>query len=70
MLWLAGQGLVSLIAVSSLIALITLFIVKVVKTKGDDAMGNRNKSISNIFGEFLFAMSSNLAGGALLTKAH
>ena len=70
MLWLAKQGLVSLIAISSLIVLIALFVVKVVKAKGDDAMENRNKSVGAIICEFLFTMSSNLAGGALLAKAH
>lgn len=70
MLWLAKQGLVPLIAISSLIVLISSCIMKQIKTKGDDAMGNKSNYTRNIVTETMFAMSGNLAGGALLTKVH
>lgn len=70
MLWLAKQGLVPPIAISSLIVLILSCIMKQTKTKGDDAMGNKINYTRNIVTETMFAMSGNLAGGALLANAH
>lgn len=64
------QGLVAPIAISSLVALVIVSIVKAVKkVKGDDAMGSRRKEFVNTCLDVLFTMSANLAGGALLTKA-
>lgn len=44
--------------------------MKQTKTKGDDAMGNKINYTRNIVTEIMFAMSGNLAGGALLANAH
>lgn len=44
--------------------------MKQTKTKGDDAMGNKINYTRNIVTETMFVMSGNLAGGALLAKAH
>lgn len=64
---LAVQGLVAPIAISSLVALVIVSIVKAMKkVKGDDAMGNRKKEFVNTVLDILFTMSANLAGGALL----
>ena len=61
------QGLVAPIAISSLVALVIVSIVKVMKkVKGDDAMGNRKKEFVNAGLDILSTMSANLAGSALL----
>lgn len=68
--WLAVQGLVAPIAISSLVALIIVAIVKgLVKVKGDDAMENRIEEFVNMSLDILYTMSANLAGGALLAEA-
>lgn len=67
--WLAVQGLVAPIAISSLVALVIVSIVKAMKkVKGDDAMENRVKEFVNVSLDILYTMSANLAGGALLAK--
>ena len=44
MFWLAVQGVVAPIAISSLVVLFTVSVVKIViKAKGDDAMGSKVK---------------------------
>ena len=44
MFWLAVQGLVAPIAISSLVVLFTVSVVKIViKAKGDDTMGSKVK---------------------------
>ena len=64
---LAVQGLVAPIAISSLVALIIVSLVKAMKkVKGDDAMENRKKEFVNAGLDVLATMSANLAGGALL----
>lgn len=64
---LAVQGLVAPIAISSLVALVIVSIVKVMKkVKGDDAMENRRNEFVNTSLDVLLNMSVNLAGGALL----
>lgn len=69
MFWLAVQGLVVPIAISSLVVLLTVSAVKVViKTKEDDAMGSKVKGFMSMSFDILYTMSTNLAGGALLTK--
>ena len=69
MFWLAVQGLVAPIAISSLIVLFTVSVVKVVmKAKGDDAMGSKVKEFVSVIFDILYTMSANLAGGALLAK--
>ena len=61
------QGLVAPIAISSLVALVIVSVVKEMKkVKGDDAMGNRKKEFVNAGLDILSTMSANLAGGALL----
>lgn len=61
------QGLVAPIAISSLVALLGVSIVKAMKkVKGDDAMGDKKKEFVNVSLDVLFTMSANLAGGALL----
>ena len=63
------QGLVAPIAISSLVALIIVSVVKAMKkVKGDDAMENRKKEFVNTGLDVLATMSANLAGGALLAK--
>ena len=69
MFWLAVQELVALIAISSLVVLCTVSVVKIViKAKGDDAMGSKVKEFVCVIFEILYTMSANLAGGALLAK--
>ena len=64
---LAVQGLVAPIAISSLVALVMVSVVKAMnKLKEDDAMENRKKEFVNTGLDVLFTMSANLAGGALL----
>lgn len=61
------QGLVAPIAISSLVALFGVSIVKAMKkVKGDDAMGDKKKEFVNVSLDVLFTISANLAGGALL----
>lgn len=61
------QGLVAPIAISSLVALIIVSVVKAIKkVKGDDAMENRKKEFVNTGLDVLATMSANLTGGALL----
>ena len=68
--WLALQGLVAPIAISSFALLLTILIVKIViKVKGDNMMENKAKEIISASFEILYTMSANLAGGALLAKA-
>ncbi len=70
MFWLAVQGLVVPIAISSLVVLFTVSVVEsVIKAKGDDAMGSKVKEFVSIVFDILYTMSANLAGGALLAKA-
>ena len=67
--WLAVQGLVAPIAISSLVVLFTVSVVKIViKAKGDDAMGSKVKEFVCVIFDILYTMSTNLAGGALLAK--
>lgn len=69
-LWLAVQGLVAPIAISSFALLLTISIVKIViKVKRDNMMENKAKEIISASFEILYTMSANLAGGALLAKA-
>ena len=70
MFWLAVQGLVAPIAISSLVVLFTVSAVKsVIKAKGDDAMESKVKEFVSVVFDILYTMSANLAGGALLAKA-
>ncbi len=70
MLWLAEQGLVAPIAISSFALLLTILIVKLmIKVKGDNMMENKVKEMISASFEILYTMSANLAGGALLAKA-
>ena len=67
--WLAVQELVAPIAISSLVVLFTVSVVKIViKAKGDDAMGSKVKELVCVIFDVLYTMSANLAGGALLAK--
>ena len=69
MFWLAVQGLVAPIAISSLVVLFTVSVVKmVIKAKGDDAMGSKVKEFVSVVFDILYTMSANLVGGALLAK--
>ena len=69
MFWLAGQGLVAPIAISSLVVLFTVSVVKIViKAKGDDAMGSKVKEFVCVIFGILYTIGANLAGGALLAK--
>lgn len=66
------QGLVAPIAISSLVALVLIAVIKVVielNAKGDDAMENKKKKCFVMILDILYTMSANLAGGALLAKA-
>ena len=64
MFWLAVQGLLVPIAISSLIVLFTVLI----KAKGDDDMGSKVKEFISVNLDILYTMSTNIAGGALLAK--
>lgn len=67
--WLAVQEVVAPIAISSLVVLFTVSVVKIViKAKGDDAMGSKVKESVSVIFDILYTMSANLAGGALLAK--
>ena len=69
MFWLAVQGLLVPIAISSLIVLFTVSVVKsVIKAKGDDVMGCKVKEVISVNLDILYTMSANLAVGALLAK--
>lgn len=69
MFWLAVQGLVAPIAISSLVVLFTVSVVKIViKAKGDDAMESKVKEFVCVIFDILYTMSANMAGGALLAK--
>ena len=69
MFWLAVQGLVALIAISSLVVLFTVSVVRIViKAKGDDAIGSKVKGFLSVIFDIIYTMSANLAGGALLAK--
>lgn len=69
MFWLAVQGLLVPIVISSLIVLFTASVVKsAIKAKGDDAMGSKVKEFISVNLDILYTMSANLAGGALLVK--
>ena len=69
MFWLTVQGLVAPIAISSLVVLFIVSVVKIViKTKGDDAMGSKVKEFVSVIFDILYTMSANLACGALLAK--
>lgn len=68
--WLAVQGLAVPIAISSLIVLFLVAIVKtVLKLKGDDAMESRVKEFVKMNLDIIYTMSANIAGGALLAEA-
>ncbi|MFR4869098.1 MAG: hypothetical protein ACLUAZ_12795, partial [Roseburia sp.] len=68
--WLAVQGLVVPIAISSLVVLFTVSAVKsVIKASGDDTMGSKVKKFVSVVFDILYTMSANLAGDALLAKA-
>lgn len=70
MLWLAVQGLVVPIAISTLVVLFAVSLAKVVlKAKGDDAMRSKVKELMSMNLDVLYTMSANLAGGTLLAKA-
>ena len=67
--WLAVQGLVAPIAISSLVVLFIVSVVKIViKAKEDDAMGSKVKEFVCVIFDILYTMSANMAGGALLAK--
>ena len=67
--WLAVQEVVAPIAISSLVVLFTVSVVKIViKAKGDDVMGSKVKESVSVIFDILYTMSANLAGGALLAK--
>ena len=67
--WLAVQGLVGPIAISSFVVLFAVSVVKIViKAKGDDAMGSKVKESVSVIFDILHTISANLAGGALLAK--
>lgn len=69
MFWLAVQEVVAPIAISSLVVLFTVSVVKIViKAKGDDVMGSKVKESVSVIFDILYTMSANLAGGALLAK--
>lgn len=69
-LWLAVQGLVVPIAISTLVVLFAVSLAKVVlKAKGDDAMRSKVKELMSMNLDVLYTMSANLAGGTLLAKA-
>ncbi len=69
MFWLAVQGLVAPIAISSLVVLFTVSVVKIViKAKGDDAIGSKVKEFVSVIFDILYTMSANMAGGGLLAK--
>lgn len=69
MFWLAVQGLVAPIAISSLAVLFTVSVVRmVIKAKGDDAMESKVKEFVRVIFDILYTMSAKLAGGALLAK--
>ena len=69
MFWLAVQGLVAPIAISSLVVLFTVSVVKIViKARGDDAIGSKVKEFVSVIFDILYTMSANMAGGALLAK--
>lgn len=69
MFWLAVQGGVAPIAISSLVVLFTVSVVKIViKAKGDDAMGSKVEEFVCVIFDILYTLSANLAGGALLAK--
>lgn len=64
------QGQSALIAISSLIVLLVVAIVKTEDyVRGDDAMVNKVGKFINISLDILYSMSGNIAGGALLAKA-
>ena len=69
MFWLAVQELVVPIAISSLVVLFAILVVKIViRTKGDDAMKSNVKEFVSVVFDILYTISTNLAGGALLAK--
>lgn len=69
MFWLAVQGLVAPIAISSLVVLFTVSVVEmVIKANGCEAMGSKVKEFVSVVFNILYTMSANLAGGALLAK--
>lgn len=70
MFWLAVQGLVIPIAISSLVVVFTVSTVRFeIKAKVDDTMGNKIKEFVSVVFGILYTMSTNLAGGVLLAKA-
>ena len=63
------QELVVPIAIVSLILVISISIIKEMKNKrGDDAMVVKKINYKRLIENFLFDMSVNLAGGALLAQ--
>lgn len=69
MFWLAEQGLVAPIAISSLVVLFIVSVIKImIKTKGDDAMKSNVKGLISVGLDVLYNMSVNLVGGVLLAK--
>lgn len=69
MFWLAVQGLAVPIAISSLVVLFAVSVVKIViRTKGDDAMKSNVKEFVSVVFDILYTISTNLAGGALLAQ--
>ena len=67
MFWLAVQGLVAPIAISSLVVLFTVSVVKIViKAKGDDAMGSKVKEFVSVVFDILYTMSSGQLSAILL----
>lgn len=70
MFWLAAQGSVVSIAISSFVVLFTVLAVKsVIKAKGDDAMESKVEKFVSVVFDVLYTMSANLARGILLSKA-
>lgn len=63
------QGQSALIAISSLIVLLVVDIVRTEDcVRGDDAMVNKASIFFDISLDILHTMSGNIAGGALLAK--
>lgn len=64
------QGQSALIAISSLIVLLVVAIVKTEDyVRGDDVMVNKVGKFININLDILYTMSGNIARGSLLAKA-
>ncbi len=57
--WLAMQGLVAPIAISSFVVLFTVSVVKIeIKAKGDDAVGSKVKESVSVIFDILYTIPS------------